>query len=671
MYYDIRRLEKDIINGEAKNEVRLIDTAITKECTEFIQREKERLAALDKPVFPFIPPKISAPKGLKDGFKFHRYQLEAISWMRSIENNTDKEFKYCDLMPWRGSRSKIILVDLHNRKFVSSTKIDEYIGSLKSKGGILADAVGLGKTLEILGLVLDGLTRSQEILPEFDESGLLNTKATLVICPNHLTSQWCSEIAKFTDLKVTSLPTVDQIRTTTYGDIMDSDFVLIPCQTFKNKNYFSLGCGKKKVSVSMAGLNKRNTLVAQYLLEIKNGKQPTREIAGPVLDHFNWPRIIVDEAHEVFNDQFACKYMFGLQKRLAWYVSATPFPSESLFVAAKKFLEIWETDYESEQTLGDQYEECVENDLIASNLLWRNTKEGAQGEYSVPDYDEEIILTDFSPIEALLHKYGTEQDNMLLCCGLLKPSNETFDEYKKSKIKATEEAIARERTWAVGTFDFNRKQMLQNKLVDLQNIPDVMQEGVIGAEFERLQLINNYGSKMTKLIGWLKDAIKEDSNNRFILFSKYLDYLHKVAKRLLMCDIPCVLMSGTGAQKNEKLKKFKEENIQVILLSLEKSASGLNLIEANHVVLLDPMDGTVEEARATEVQALGRAHRQGQDQKVTLVRFIIQDSVEEELYLRNKTTARGTNGNTNVRRAGSKILAKSTSQTSLQRILEQ
>jgi SNF2 family DNA or RNA helicase len=80
----------------------------------------------------------------------------------------------------------------------------------------------------------------------------------------------------------------------------------------------------------------------------------------------------------------------------------------------------------------------------------------------------------------------------------------------------------------------------------------------------------------------------------------------------------------------------------VILLSLEKSASGLNLIEANHVVLLDPMDGTVEEARATEVQALGRAHRQGQYLKVTLVRFIIQDSVEEELYLRNKMTARGT-----------------------------
>lgn len=51
-------------------------------------------------------------------------------------------------MPWRGSRSKKILVDLHNGKFVLNTKMDEYIGSLKSKGGILADAVGLGKTLE-------------------------------------------------------------------------------------------------------------------------------------------------------------------------------------------------------------------------------------------------------------------------------------------------------------------------------------------------------------------------------------------------------------------------------------------------------------------------------------------------------------------------------------------
>ncbi len=87
------------------------------------------------------------PKGLKEGFKFHRYQLDAISWMKSIENNVDKEFKYCDLVPWRASRTSL-LFDLHNEKIVLPDKADEYIGSLKSKGGVLADVVGLGKTVE-------------------------------------------------------------------------------------------------------------------------------------------------------------------------------------------------------------------------------------------------------------------------------------------------------------------------------------------------------------------------------------------------------------------------------------------------------------------------------------------------------------------------------------------
>ncbi len=41
-----------------------------------------------------------------------------------------------------------MLVNLHEKKFVASDKVNEYIGSFKSKGGVLADAVGLGKTVE-------------------------------------------------------------------------------------------------------------------------------------------------------------------------------------------------------------------------------------------------------------------------------------------------------------------------------------------------------------------------------------------------------------------------------------------------------------------------------------------------------------------------------------------
>lgn len=99
-------------------------------------------------------------------------------------------------------------------------------------------------------------------------------------------------------------------------------------------------------------------------------------------------------------------------------------------------------------------------------------------------------------------------------------------------------------------------------------------------------------------------------------------------------------MNRNVTQKTKKLKQFKEENVKVLLLCLSDAASGTNLIEANYVVLLDPMQGSIEEARAYEMQALGRAHRQGQDQKVHLVRFVVRDSVEEELYTRNKSSGR-------------------------------
>ncbi len=60
-----------------------------------------------------------------------------------------KELKYCDLTPWRASRANL-LFDLHNEKILTPEAVNDYIGTFKSHGGVLADAVGLGKTLECM-----------------------------------------------------------------------------------------------------------------------------------------------------------------------------------------------------------------------------------------------------------------------------------------------------------------------------------------------------------------------------------------------------------------------------------------------------------------------------------------------------------------------------------------
>ena len=47
------------------------------------------------------------------------------------------------------------------------------------------------------------------------------------------------------------------------------------------------------------------------------------------------------------------------------------------------------------------------------------------------------------------------------------------------------------------------------------------------------------------------------------------------------------------------------------------------------------MTGTKEEAQSIEAQAIARAYRQGQNSQVTLVRFIIKDTIEHEMYVKN------------------------------------
>jgi DNA repair protein RAD5 len=59
-------------------------------------------------------------------------------------------------------------------------------------GGILADDMGLGKTIEVLSLI-----HSHRFEKENDCAGNIpKTKATLIVCPLNVLSQWKSEVGK-------------------------------------------------------------------------------------------------------------------------------------------------------------------------------------------------------------------------------------------------------------------------------------------------------------------------------------------------------------------------------------------------------------------------------------------------------------------------------------------
>jgi SNF2 family DNA or RNA helicase len=77
-----------------------------------------------------------------------------------------------------------------------------------------------------------------------------------------------------------------------------------------------------------------------------------------------------------------------------------------------------------------------------------------------------------------------------------------------------------------------------------------------------------------------------------------------------------------------------QDSARVLMLSLESAASGTNLTEASHVILVDPVAGTKSHADATEAQAIARAHRIGQTKQVKVIRLIIRDTIEQQLHER-------------------------------------
>lgn len=67
-------------------------------------------------------------------------------------------------------------------------------------------------------------------------------------------------------------------------------------------------------------------------------------------------------------------------------------------------------------------------------------------------------------------------------------------------------------------------------------------------------------------------------------------------------------------------------DVVCLIVSLQAGSVGLNLVVANNIFLIDPWWNP-----AVEDQAIERVHRIGQKKRVSVVRFICKDTVEERM----------------------------------------
>ncbi len=122
--------------------------------------------------------------------------------------------------------------------------------------------------------------------------------------------------------------------------------------------------------------------------------------------------------------------------------------------------------------------------------------------------------------------------------------------------------------------------------------------------------------------------------NRTLLFSQFTSFLEIVRARLDEAGVEYLYLDGsTTIKQREKLvQRFQQGETSLFIISLKAGGLGLNLTGANYVVHLDPWWNP-----AIEQQATDRAHRIGQQQKVTVYHFVSKNTIEEKILRLHQT----------------------------------
>ncbi len=119
------------------------------------------------------------------------------------------------------------------------------------------------------------------------------------------------------------------------------------------------------------------------------------------------------------------------------------------------------------------------------------------------------------------------------------------------------------------------------------------------------------------------------SGHKVLFFSSFVQYLELFKKQFEKDRQAYSMLTGdmSNIERDKQIQKFAgKEDIQSFLISIKSGGTGLNLIAADYVFLLDPWWNPT-----TEQQAIARAHRIGQDKNVFAVKFITRDSIEEKI----------------------------------------
>lgn len=203
-----------------------------------------------------------------------------------------------------------------------------------------------------------------------------------------------------------------------------------------------------------------------------------------------------------------------------------------------------------------------------------------------------------------------EKTEMVLLCEMDEAQRKLYDVYEKEF-----------REYISATTNETLKKSPMNVLKGLTKLRQICDSPALLAEDD---LTGHSSAKINTLIEQIET---KSPQHKILVFSQFVAMLELIEKELVRRDIGFEKLTGSTRNRGAVIDAFQQNpGKRVFLISLKAGGTGLNLTEADYVYLVDPWWNP-----AVENQAIGRAHRIGQDKKVIAIRLICPGTVEEKI----------------------------------------
>ncbi|KAF6806185.1 DNA repair protein rad5 [Colletotrichum musicola] len=511
------------------------------------------------------------------------------------------------------------------------------IEGLLSYGGIVADVMGLGKTLTLLTAILQSLPTG-ETFQRFQgttdnlASSMLWTRATLVV------------VSSAHSISRHMLKTPRRFSSETFNTVI-----------FHGQN-------RPQETQSLEAADIVLTTYGTIAAEQKGRK---------TLQKVHWFRVVLDEAHWIRNSSSKqYQAVAGLNARNRWCLTGTPIQNKLDDLASlASFLQLspYPTKASFQKNILDPlYEGGPDFSKPLRTWLRAFCIRRTESLLQLPPSREEIVNPKFSDGEQqryddVLRQTRREMDNVVSQAKSIKKYNVLFTAILKLRMLCNTGTLpgatstgkyldsARQRDTGCERCTAATDEDSKLLLTAFQLCPDCERSLQIQSprsEPNNRLSLGAYSPQPSlspapdtpssfseghseKLSCVTRNVLDSEPGSKHIVFSYWTLTLDALAQILQRVGVAHVQVDGrTGySERSRNLKIFREDpEVTVLVMSIETGALGLNLTAANRVHLVEPQwNPSVEE------QAVARALRMGQEREVVIFRYIMKGTVEQNI----------------------------------------